>query len=428
MENREDFHHDDLLERAVDAILRDPTPGELPPDQVAQLVAAVRQAADKPCPITLIERIENMKLRTRIAVAAAVLIAVIGLMSWLVPGSGTALAFGDVAEALNSVHSATWRTTTVVKGPKNESVTWSGTGMFLAPSHERIEVIAGGKKSIQIYDGKKDKAIALDPDAKTATVINLKNLPSESPYGRTFQGFRELVAGANSGGVFKVERLGIEKIDGRRAQGFHIQLGAVEVKIWADPKTLLPIRVEETTGAASGSEVRIVMSDFHIGVDLDESLFSVDLPAGYTVQQTMQIDLSKKPVAYLAEALKWAAEHNDGVFPATMRGEEGLDGVMRRAGTEMAKKLANNKAEMTKLVSDIAMKLGGVYGFLFALPPDAWHYAGKDIKLNAPNRPIFWYKLKTDAKCTVIYADLSIKEVPANEAPKVPKSKESSKP
>ena len=76
MENREDFHHDDLLERAVDAILRDPTRGELPPDQVAQLVAAVRQAADKPYPITLIERIKSMKLRTRIAVAAAVLIAV----------------------------------------------------------------------------------------------------------------------------------------------------------------------------------------------------------------------------------------------------------------------------------------------------------------------------------------------------------------
>ena len=110
MENREDFHHDDLLERAVDAVLRDPIPDELPPDQVAQLVAVVRQAADQPYPITLIERIKNMKPRTRIAVAATVLIAFLGLMSWLVPGSGLALAFADVAEALNSVHSATWKT------------------------------------------------------------------------------------------------------------------------------------------------------------------------------------------------------------------------------------------------------------------------------------------------------------------------------
>ena len=43
MENREDFHHDDLLERAVDAVLRDPIPDAPPPDQVAQLVAIVRR-------------------------------------------------------------------------------------------------------------------------------------------------------------------------------------------------------------------------------------------------------------------------------------------------------------------------------------------------------------------------------------------------
>ncbi len=147
MENREDFHHDDLLERAVDAVLRDPIPDELPPDRVAQLVAVVRQAADQPYPITLIERIKNMKPRTKIAVAAAVLIAFAGLMSWLVPGGGVALAFADVAEALNSVHSATWKTTTVVKGPQNETVTWSEIGMFLAPSHERTETTAQGKTS-----------------------------------------------------------------------------------------------------------------------------------------------------------------------------------------------------------------------------------------------------------------------------------------
>ena len=330
MENREDFHHDDLLERAVDAVLHEPIPGEMPPDQVARLVATVRQAAEKPYPITLIERIKKMKLRTRIAVAAAVLIAFVGLMSWLAPNSGTAMAFGDVAEALSGVNTATWKSTTVVKQPKSEAVTWTGTGMFLAPSHERIETGSGGKNSVQIYDGEKDKAIILDQDAKTATMINLKNLPSVSPYGRTFQGLRDLVTSAQNGGAFKVQRLDLKAIDGRRAQGFRFEIGAVKVEIWADPKTLLPIRVEETS-SANGSEVHIVMSDFQIGMNLDESLFSLDLPAGYSVQQTIQVDLAKKPSAYLADALKWAAEHNHGVFPATMRGEEGLDGIMRRA-------------------------------------------------------------------------------------------------
>ena len=76
----------------------------------------------------------------------------------------------------------------------------------------------------------------------------------------------------------------------------------------------------------------------------------------------------------------------------------------------------------------MSVKLGGAFGFLLALPPDAWHYAGKDVKLNAPNRPIFWYKLPPGAKWTVIYADLSIKEVPPEEVQKFPKAEGKSKP
>ena len=430
MENREDFHQDDLLERAVDAVLRDPTPGELPPDQVAQLVAVVQHAADQSYPITLLERIKNMKPGTKIAVAAAVLISFVGLMSWLVPGSGIALAFADVAEALNNVHSATWKTTSVVKMPPKETVTWTGIGMFLAPSHERTETTVQGKKVIQIFDGQKDKSISLDPEAKTVTVINFKNLPPESPFGKTFQGLRELVAGAKNGKAGKVERLGVDTIDGRRAEGFRIRLGAVDVKIWADPKTSLPIRVEQATVAAAGPEVRIVMTDFQTGVDLDKSLFSLDVPAGYTVRQAMQLDLSKKPLAYLAEALKMAAEYNDGVFPPTLRGEQGIDGIIQRGATTLAKKHAKNSPETLKLVTDVAVKLGGAFGVLFALPPDAWRYDGKDVKLGTPNRPIFWLK-KRGKEYPVIYADLSVKsfqEIWKEEATKAPQPKTSPKP
>ena len=183
MENPKDFHHDDLLERAVDAVLRDPIPGDLSPEQVAQLVAVVRQAADRPYPITLMERIRNMRPMTKIAVAASVLIVLVGLLSWLVPGSGVAVAFADVAEAINGIHSATWKTTSVVEmtGPEKKTVTYKQIGMFLAPSHERTETTADGAEpqGINIVDGQKDKAIALVPATKTAMVINVKNLPAE---------------------------------------------------------------------------------------------------------------------------------------------------------------------------------------------------------------------------------------------------------
>jgi outer membrane lipoprotein-sorting protein len=423
MENRENFNPDDLLDRAVHAVLRDAIPSEPPPERVAQLIAAVERAANQPYPSTLLERIKNMRLRTQIAVAATAVLAVLGLLSWLVPGTGVAVAFADVAEVLTQVHSATWKTTAEVKGPDNKTHKWSGIGMFLAPSHERTETTAEGKTSVSIMDGQKDKVLALDPAAKTATIISLKNLPREGPFGRTFQDLRELVAAAHAGKGGKVERLPVEVIDGRRTEGFRIQQGAVEVRIWADPKTLLPIRVEEGT---ANPETRIVMTDFQIGADLDQSLFSLDVPVGYTVQNTMQLDLAKEPIAYVAEALKIAAEYNGGVFPPALRGEQGIDGIWQRGMIAWAKEHAKDPPEQQRAkVLELSAKLGGAFGFLFSLPPDSVHYAGKGVKLNTPGRPVFWCPAprKKNTRYHVIYADLSIREISAEEAAKVLPSK-----
>jgi outer membrane lipoprotein-sorting protein len=443
MENRKDFHHDDLLDRAVDAVLRDPVPDELSPDRLDQLAAVVRRAADQPYPVTLIERMKNMRPRTRIAVAAAVVIALLGLLSWLVPGGGVAVAFADVAEALNGVRSATWKTTSVVTfkpvGEKQEkTVTRTASCMFLTPLHEREETTEDGGKSIRIADGQKDKMIVLNPATKTAMVMNAKNVPPGEHFGgTTFQGFRELVADAQSGKGAEVERLGVKTIDGRSAEGFGVQHGVVAFKIWADPKTLLPIRVEsEFADAATGNRSSTVMTDFVVNVPLDESLFSVDVPPGYTIHRTMEVDASK-PLTFLADALKMAAKYNDGVFPPTLRGEQGIDGIMKRSAETLAKTMAENRDKVSpetlkqdaQEFRDAAMNLAAAMASVAAMPPDTWHYAGKNVKLGTPNRPIFWVNLKKlGGRCMVIYADLSVKTVSAEETLSFPQAEGSPKP
>ncbi|MBN2025039.1 MAG: outer membrane lipoprotein carrier protein LolA [Pirellulales bacterium] len=450
MEDHEDIHHDDLLERAVNAVLRDPIPGELPPDQVAQLVAAVRQAADQPYPMTIIERIKNMRPRTRMAVAAAVLVAFFGLLSWLVPGSGAALAFADVAEAINGIHTATWKFTVVVKRPQGEAETTTGVGMFMAPSHERMERTVKGVASIIVFDGQEDKMVSHDAKTKTAVVVKLKNFPAGAPLGRSFVDLREMIANAKSGKGGNVERLGIETIDGRRVEAFRIRYRNVdgkavgETKIWADPKTSLPVRVENVGGGEV--EVRIVMTDFQVGVDLDPALFSLDAPEGYRVNQE-QLDFSKGPLGPLADTLGMAAERNDGVFPATLRGEQGMDGIMKRSvanrwkeygmdvdkdlrllpGQDVGRLTKENLEELQKEGLEIVTKLPAAMASLHAIMRHGdWHYAGKDVKLGTPNRPIFWCKIGNNYH--VIYADLSVKEVSLQDVPKVPQSEGSPQP
>ena len=90
MENPRNFHHDDLLERAVDAVLRDPGPDQLPPERITQLAAAVRQAAGRPCPSTLSKRTRAMKRITKFAVAASILVALGILVFWMAIGDGSA--------------------------------------------------------------------------------------------------------------------------------------------------------------------------------------------------------------------------------------------------------------------------------------------------------------------------------------------------
>ncbi|MEN6365639.1 MAG: hypothetical protein ABFC88_02360 [Thermoguttaceae bacterium] len=413
-----DFHHD-LLERAIDAVLREPAPGDPSLAEVAQLLAVVREAADQPCAMTIIERIKHMKPRTQIAVAATALIIFLGLMSWLVPGGGLAVAFADVAEALNNVHSATWKTVSVTKGPKNETKTVHGIGMFLAPCHERMERTTEGATEVGIFDGQKDRALLLVPTKKIAVVMNLKNLPPKNPLGRTFQDLREFVANAQSGKEGNVERLGTDTIDGRRAEGFRVRGTVLEATVWADPKTSLPIRVEEIAKDASGgTESRTVLTDFQVGMKLDESLFSLDVPPGYS-GQTTTFDASNKPIGFLAEVLKMAAENNGGVFPDTLRGEQGIEGIMRRAAAAMKKKYGPYSPEMIKAGSEIAPKMAAAASILLRLSPENdWHYTGKDVKLNTPNRPIFWWKPKNSTTYQVIYADLSVKEASPQDVPK----------
>ena len=420
---------EDLVTRAVAATRELSIPSGPSAAIQSQTLAALHEAARRP-KSTFLQRIYHMpwssKAAAVLATAASLLVVYVGLSNL----TGSALAFADVVAVLNNVRSATWKTTMEIKGPDDKTVAWTGVGMFLAPSHERMETTAQGTKSIQIVDGQKNKIITLVPASKTAMVIDLKHLPPdrESPFGKTFQAFRELAADVLNNKAGKVERLGVETIDGHLAEGFRIERGAVEVKIWADPKTLLPVRVEQRTIAGPGGQT--AMTDFQVGVDLDESLFRLEVPEDYTVQQTAELDFSKKPISYLAETLKLAAEVNEGVFPTTLRGEDGIDGIMQRVAKTLAEKHARNHAELMKFTTDLSMKLGGTFGFLFSLSPDNdWHYAGKDVQLNAPNTPIFWYKPhKMSMSYQVLYADLSVKEVTAEEVPKAPQLDGSSEP
>jgi outer membrane lipoprotein-sorting protein len=382
-----------------------------PAETAAHVTEGIRKA--DVIPTIILKRTQTMKRIAKFAVAATILVALGILVSWMTIGGGsTNIAFARVADALDSLRSATFDVKSEGKGENGQPpVTATGKGFFLAPSHQRIEVSvdiahnaavkaaaeaarrhhvadspaakAAGQAAaeaaakaialmpemnqvtITIVDGQTAKSIMLMPNMKIAVAMDMKKLREDSlkksaklakdPPADVFETVRRLVREGSSGTGDKAERLGKKEIDGRQAVGFRVNANGMDMTLWADPETAWPIRIEIVMEMLDG--VRLVMNNFRYDVDLDPSLFSLEPPAGYSTQaMNMTIPVEED----LLSTLRTIAEHGKGLFPAKLgMNKEVMELLMAGDKPEMftPDKLTGEKieAEMNK----VAAKYGG---------------------------------------------------------------------
>ena len=330
-----------------------------------------------------------MKPTTKLCVVAALVVVFLGLCSWFAPNGGNqALAFEEIAEAFAAIRTAKCNTITTgeVEGPDGKTIpiSSSGNSMFLAPSRERIETttetVAGPIHMIMILDLQAGKGVNQLPDQKLAFVMDLENGPKDQPQG-TFEPLRQQFIKAQQSPDKDVQPLPERTIKGVIAQGFRFNnQGGFQTDVWAHPDTSRPVRVETTT--LNEPVIKVVMTDFEYGIELDESLFSLDPPEGYTVRE-MTVDMSKPETQDLADTLRYCAENSDGLFPKKLRGQKGIEGVSGRVmGKRMKEIIVEHGADSSEMVDfslDHASKTGRGTVFLMVLPKDDWHYAGDQI-------------------------------------------------
>ena len=424
-----------------------------PAETVAHVTEGIRKADVSP--IITLERTRKMKRIAKLAVAATILVG-LGLLvsSFTIGGSSTNIAFAEVAKALDDLRTATYDMTMEMKSPMAGKMTTTTTmkGFFLAPSRERVEmsISIGSAKdqgsSIMILDHQAMKAITLAPELKLATTIDLSKMkkPAGAP-SSMFEMARQLVREGSIGPGEKVESLGKKEIDGRVAVGFRTRGNMADTTFWADPQTARLVRIEMDFAGGSGHGV---MSNFRYDMELDPSLFSLEPPAGYTVNN---MD-AKMPVEDdLVNVLRLIAEHNDGTFPTAlgMSNKEYVQAIQAASMSETQKFL--KKPETEKLLKELKAKYGkdkdgfmkawmevmmpvtqkltqkymqGMMFYNMLTSVNDSHYAGKDVKLGTADRPIFWYKPTGADKYRVIYADLGVKEAAPAEIKDFPEAPE----
>ena len=125
--------------------------------------------------------------------------------------------------------------------------------------------------------------MSLDPATKKAMVVSFANMSKDQIAKQDVCPVPFDPARCSGQTGRQSQPLGEKEIDGRRVVGFRIKTEGAERVCGAIPKTGLPVRIEVTMAMYPG--VKTTMSDFVFNVPMDESLFSVDPPAGYTIER-----------------------------------------------------------------------------------------------------------------------------------------------
>jgi outer membrane lipoprotein-sorting protein len=215
-----------------------------------------------------------------------------------------------------------------------------------------------------------------------------------------------------------IQDLGEKEINGQKAVGFYVKGFNDGLTIWANKKTTLPIRIEITEGKTS-----TVIKNIEFDVPLEESLVSMEVPAGYTLKDIAihiievpapDNHLSNATEEDLVESLRiWAEIILDGAFPDAI----GTDHFIKQAavlGSKLAS-LGHPLSEMEQLVSKYTKGMIFLRKFEFG---GKWGYAGKGVKLGDADKIILWYQPQGSNTYRAIYGDLKVAEVAEEDLPK----------
>jgi len=328
------------------------------------------------------------------AVAVIVIVVLFGLQ--FLGGSG--VTFAQAIQPILDANTAILDIVIGVEGPNTPVI----RDMILGSRIRRTLSNAPG--SVSIIDIEAGRILGLDESQKQAYYIDLKGLP---PIPNYLDHLKNVLVKLQDSPYFVTEDLGVQQIDGRDVVGFRMKHPKVEIVLWADSETGLPVRIEQYEG-----QLTVICKNLQFGASLDESLFSMDVPEGYKLQEA-KLDLFGSTETDFIEGLRVLAElYGDGQFPDDVTVEYFLSQV---PAMQKKEKEFNLSAEED---AAIGVKIQKHVLFLrFFQGEGKWYYRGKGVTLGDAATPIFWYRPKDSATYRVIYGDLRVEDVAVENLP-----------
>jgi outer membrane lipoprotein-sorting protein len=351
------------------------------------------------------------------ATAAALIVATWFFVSL---GNRTAFAVQDVIDTLLESQSVSFVTTVEMEGQPSISL----KGHISATGQVRQEM---GFGKVSITDFEAGKVVVLDPNTKTAIVVNLTDATEESKTQMRHNRFTKLQATlreARENPDSEIEQLGKKEIDGKTYQGFRIDQAGNALTVWADPDTNHPFLIE--TGSPGPPPMIIKMGDFVFDQESDPSLFDTTVPEGYRLIE-QETSLGAGTEASLTQTLKMYCKLFDDEFPNTLSFRIASQYTlasskrrvkeltrMREAQKDLpgAPRQTLNPEQLIKQATEESNLFMEGIKFIMMLPKESeGHYAGNGIRLDEDdNQPIFWYRPVGQDQWRVLGADLKFRD------------------
>ena len=142
--------------------------------------------------------------------------------------------------------------------------------------------ISGGE--VEIVNRKEETMMTVLHANRTAVIESMYPSPEYSKMmADSFARFRTLREKAS-------RRIGERELKGRKVIDFLVKLDDRDYTVTVDSETKLPIRMEFAMErlAATGRRYRELWTDFVFDAPLDESLFAITPPPGYTVERRLR--------------------------------------------------------------------------------------------------------------------------------------------
>lgn len=241
-----------------------------PPTELMQATLAILQGPE-PTSFRFPMSLSKSKLMKTVSISAVLLITTCVSVLLLSDSKSASAAYTDAIARLRDAKMLSFTSLATIEG---EKLPFRTKQFYSDDGRHRSE----SKGVVTIYDKTMTPRLMLIESAKFAFVPSQLTKPSQAPLP-----LRGWLDALKVKGMAPDQKLGEQTVNGRRSIGFVTTHEESTFVIWVDVASNEIVQIEHDSAANGKGSVRhYVWKDFEFNQEVDDSLFSIDVPEGYT--------------------------------------------------------------------------------------------------------------------------------------------------